>query len=781
MVLSPALRRAIVAVEMHPETLRVQAPVRADGLVRFDLCVRVPLPSRLDGPGPFGIRREEPVTLELPDTYPLGHTRFVLRADFDTSHPHLQPLRPGARLEPCLSALGTEELVLTRGGTESLIDQLASWFARAANGTLVDLDHGWEPRRRDRFDGYVCVDESAVRGLAGQGRRGDACWYAAPARVPGDRPYDHARVVLDLDRRLTVPQALDLVSTAVPSPSGSSMPGISLVAWAGRSASGTPHVASEYRPDSVATLAGVRECARDYRCETEFTGALAALSEALGCHGAGRRFLVTILLLARRPVALLGTDSPIEISAYVLPAVAAADLRIGDDVEVWQLGHRNRLSPALLHRLARGPGPLRRPRWTLVGCGSVGSKIALHAAREGKGPERAIDVQAFEPHNFARHAMLPSAELDPDGLAWKSDALASALEGLAQPCGSHRIDARHLCAGSRRPEQVVGSGTGHLVNTTASIAVRGALVQSTWRKRRPVIVETCLFGAGRIAYLASEAIDASGKRANPDASDLVGELYHRLRSDPELAALVHGAATERVMLGQGCSSATFVLSDARLSSLAAPLATALLEVLEADAAPTAGRITFGVLDEDGLGQRWERVEVGPRTLVRDPEAPGMEVRLAPRVIDAIEVEIAARPGVETGGWLLGRFSEIGERFEVLDVLPATPGSEHRPDRFVMAAGDMVPVHRALASGTGGALRVIGTWHNHLADSGPSRIDRDAAARIAATESASPNLLLIRMTKRYRFLVAERASGLGSAEPLEAGKPGTVDPVVESRR
>ena len=43
---------------------------------------------------------------------------------------------------------------------------------------------------------------------------------------------------------------------------------------------------------------------------------------------------------------------------------------------------------------------------TVLGCGSLGSKISLHLGRAGFGNMSFVDNEALSPHNSARHALL---------------------------------------------------------------------------------------------------------------------------------------------------------------------------------------------------------------------------------------------------------------------------------------------------------------------------------------------------------------------------------------
>ena len=75
------------------------------------------------------------------------------------------------------------------------------------------------------------------------------------------------------------------------------------------------------------------------------------------------------------------------------------------------------------------------------------------------------------------------------------------------------------------------------------------------------------------------------------------------------------------------------------------------------------------------------------------------------------------------------------------------------DIFVLGTDGLVKAITDIVSRSRGALYPLGTWHNHLTNSGPSHIDR-RAARLLARQQRIPVLLLIKTPGGYRFLTAE---------------------------
>jgi hypothetical protein len=112
------VRRALRLIEAHPSVERVTADRVEDSDVTVAVVdIRTELANawRAAGVSPSGVRAIEPVTFAFTAGYPLGAPNIRLRADFNRSHPHIQPSRDGGRPEPCLVAGSPREVLRVRG------------------------------------------------------------------------------------------------------------------------------------------------------------------------------------------------------------------------------------------------------------------------------------------------------------------------------------------------------------------------------------------------------------------------------------------------------------------------------------------------------------------------------------------------------------------------------------------------------------------------------------------------------------------------------------------
>ena len=168
---------------------------------------------------------------------------------------------------------------------------------------------------------------------------------------------------------------------------------------------------------------------------------------------------------------------------------------------------------------------------------------------------------------------------------------------------------------------------------------------------------------------------------------------------------------------------------------------------------------MGRLCEDGVSQAWTTKDVAPFTIVASAKGKSIVSRLARRVTTEIDAEIARKSGSETGGVLVGRFSDISNAFHVVDTLPAPPDSKFSSEEFVLGTEGLKNALKEIADSSGNALYALGTWHNHLQPSGPSKTDIHTAAKLAIGQ-LFPVLMIIRTPKGFHQLTAE-AIGVSS--------------------
>jgi hypothetical protein len=763
---SAAIERALRQLAGHNAIAEMGTPsVRASGAVSVDIGIRVALPNAwmAEGVSPNGVRSIERASFLFPTAYPLRAPIVTLRQDFDRSLAHVQPGDPGSPPEPCIVDGRLSELLQQRG-LFGIVDQLALWLENAALGRLIDPQHGWEPVRRDSLDDVIVADAAHLRGLVTRhaGRavlRFDYLRFGRPDEEKSTYGIiDSASMTLNTEslRKLMSEKNLPGIDDTA---RGSSL---GLVVWSGKMPSGVPVVASEYHPETVNTIAALRERASLYGCEEPLRSGLDWLRQCASNLTARWRWPIAIILIARRPFPLIGTNSVLELCPYITDIGAPDLFAAGDSTPVRPAGHRDIVSVPLLRRLSGNDNAATSPLWVLLGAGSLGSKIGLHLARAGAAPSWVIDRASLSPHNAARHALVPErGRLFRSWLGGKAKALADAIGGLNQNAEACDMDVVSLLRHTAERRRVLPKKASLLVNATASLVAREAIGGEA-PGTLPLVVETMLYADGAIGLMTIEGTDR-----NPNCLDLMAEAYAMIGAHARLRPLVLGPeSVSRQRIGEGCGSLTMAISDARISMMAAPMAEVIRERLHQPKPTPQGRILIGMIQKDGLSMSWIQQEMMSTHLVSIEGTGNWTVRLGPRAHALIVEEVARWPAEETGGILMGRLSEAARSIHIVDVLAAPPDSRRSVNEFVLGTGGVNTAIRSYTDRAGGTLYCLGTWHSHLAVSGPSGLDH-ATARTVALARLAPSVLLIRTPVGYTGVLADNLTERSPPTPQAA--------------
>lgn len=737
-----AVTLAVRAFSAHPQASLTDGPTYDDegavAQVAFDLSFGGRWLAT--GGSPTGVRPVETVELRFPPDYPLQPPSLSLRADFGRNCPHIQPwLTATGRVVPCLVDGPINEFIAA-AGLRGLADQAYAWLNSAAEGRLIDGGRGWEPARRDELSSFLAIDEDGLRGLA-EDHRGGFQFFSSDYYCDGDPLGGGGFYYGTLGERATL--KLDIRERLLSDRRHSIGVGFVVAVWPEPDAQGRPWISDEYLPDDTSIADALWDRARDHGVEGPLRRALALMKHRCASKE-GADFPLVVLMLVRRPRPLAGADSPIELFGYVTPLRHPGGALEAENDPVWPVGLHNSLSGALMQRMSGTP---IGPKWALLGAGSLGSKVGLHLGRQAWSPFLVVDKGVLTPHNAARHGLYPSG---PDrGAGWlsaKADALASTLRGLGGEArglkGDHLTLAQDLrpMRGKSQPRW--------LVNTTASLVVRETLASPDFESL-PRQIEMALYGTGRIGLMAVE-----GERRNPNTLELATALYQRAADDPRLGAdLLADEAVGRIETGQGCGSLTTMMTDARISTMAALCAEAFTALPD----EPWGHLRLFRRDAD-LGVNAEAQEVAAFHRIPIDGMPGWTLSLSTGVKAEIKTEAALHPATETGGVLIGRASALARSIIVTALEPAPPDSERRHDLFVLGIEGLAEAIEDRRARSGGLLDVVGTWHSHLGSARPSGTDHGSAAIVGAS-ATSPMSLLIIGTDGFRAI---------AATPQEAG-------------
>ena len=764
------VRRALDAIHEHPlfELRSVQQDLRYKDWVEATVIAKPELPNpwMAQGRSPNGILASEAVTLLLPPTFPLRAPRIYLRPDFNRGLPHLFPSPLDQPPTPCVYDGDLSELQIQRGFT-AVLEQMVLWLENAALQQLVNPDQGWEPVRRDSLDDWLVVDSDHIRSFVST--KGGFVVFGLNYVGWTFKETEHAyRGIVHAN---PIQVSLEAIvrwcdEKDVPRQEGTVCGrSLAILVWPPKRSSKRPCVTDRYLPETVFDLASLKARAVEYGCSRQLDKALRTLDNCRRRHRVSRRQPIAVILVARRPIHLIGSESKLELCPYVVDIKNSPGSPSRGGVVVRPAGHLEAIGVNLLRNMSGYSVKSAVVPWTQLGAGSLGSKIAIHMARAGYAPASVIDKAFLRPHNFARHALLPPAEGASFALySRKAEALRTAIEGLGQTAAAYSEDIVTATTNITSINKLLPENHRAVVNSTASLPVRERLASIPTSVRIPRVIETSQYARGEVGLLTVEGPDR-----NPDTADLALEAFHLIAEDEKLAARVFDDSDgmQRQQIGDGCGSMTMAMSDGRLSMMAALMAEIVLKHQQGGLPHASGRVYLGTVQDDGFSVSWHTEPIAPWHVLPVDKARDWQVRISDRAHSKIVAESTRHPEVETGGVLMGSFSEATQTFRVTDVLQAPLGSIRERDRFVLGTCDPTSNPDQYAPKS---IHCLGTWHTHVDESGPSTQDLATAALVGEAR-LEPSVLLIRTPTAYRATLASRrlppTEAQQSEEPIPA--------------
>jgi len=739
MKLPPHLADALTAIQSYPDVMDARVVQLSDNgtlLVEATFDTNLPTRWKAAGTSRTGVRPTEVVEITFPASFPSEAPSFTLRPDFNSSLPHINPHDAGERIPPCLFAGSNLEL-LHSGGMYRLIDQMAEWLRKAGRGQLIEFSQGWEPMRRDSFPDTLVFDPDEF--LPSRSNFGRHVLYEASSLWFEEGGASLCKGLKKLSSNILNAKDIHRIFNAERGKNevliGTSL---AVVCWPAATKDGMPQVEDSYQPDTVDTLAGLLERASIINCRHAFDSFLGNLNHVSAELKSTIAYPVYIVLPVRRPIHVIGLNSDFEFLAYKV-MVKCPGMLTDNSLPVMPISFLNPISPGLLKRTSGLNIELAQVAFGYLGCGSLGSKLALHSARAGITPAYLIDNERMAAHNVARHALLPWQTIS---LKSKASELADMIQDFVgkKPC-TFEDDIRALPFSDRKFKEFFLDPAKALVNTTGSHAVREYLHKTPMRSR---IIEGCLTYQGTVGVLTVE-----GPQKNPHSVDLINAAYEILREHGKLAPL-HNPNEHKLQVGVGCNSMTMPMSDARISYFAAAMSQFLL-ALQQQGLPEQGRVSVGLLHKDGLSLEWKTSQPGKTHSAVVSEDEGWSVRILDDAHQKIIAETGLYPNSETGGIIVGRVSPISREVTITNVLPAPLDSRRLSSQFVLGIDGLGESIRNYNETGAGVLWCLGTWHSHLQVSGPSGTDLKTAKSIQGLLRGAV-VLLIRHPEGYEAIV-----------------------------
>lgn len=427
---------------------------------------------------------------------------------------------------------------------------------------------------------------------------------------------------------------------------------------------------------------------------------------------------IPVIVGIKRPNQIIGFNSDIEfINFYLIVKVTDKETgNLSDQIQVKFQRHNQPLTIAKSVEISGATFDLESA--LIFGCGALGSKIAMHFARNGYTGFLIVDPDFVSAHNLTRHALLANS-IGKN----KARALVDEIQALFPHDKVHCIPVSNI------GERVLTGKLKELAEVfdwifdfTASETFFNILV-TTDLKIKAKVCRTYLSDFGNIAITLLE-----GENRTIRLDDLVASLYYEALTNSQVSNWLikeqkNNMHTKLVNVGIGCNSETSVLSDDVISLQAA--SKALLFKKLSKRPPTffsTGHIFINeIVETDSLALRSAHIQVLPFVTVKANNDPEWEIRYRNGLISRLKSEMGKAMPNETGGIFIGSINYKTRTIHVVDVVDAPPDSQANPGCFFRGVKNLPEQIQEVQQKTGGQLGYIGEWHTH--PFGPNSLSR----------------------------------------------------------
>lgn len=654
---------------------------------KISATVTVNLPSKFTKAGitAIGVKEKEDVIFLFGNSFPLKSPIIQLRDDFPRCFPHINP--SDKKVLPCIYMGNLSELLQQNGWMNEILNQLVDWLEKAASNDLIDYDQGWEPMRNDRNVGFIQYDIDEVVAFFKK--------LKTTSFIEETKYEERGRTILT--GHLCNPAKLKNAHTLIFL---------------------SPRVIDRYVPNSIRNLGELYDYANSI--------GIAEIKDSIEVSDLKyvNEDKLFIILVVRRPVNIIGGDSNLEFLNFVITKSQHRKKKKRElkrtlpDCDVGMLYHVKDKSPALLKRLSGTQTKINEQKSiALLGCGSLGSKIGVHLARNGNCPFLCIDKDIFMPHNNARHALT---------LTWaqnKAELLSLSMFSIAKIGATPvTIDAMDVDYSNSRI----------IIDTAASLSVRSFLMS---RPDLPSIISCGLYGKGRYGLLIIENKDKTGR-----LTTIWADLYYRSLLDTNIRKVLFLPNLDNVLIGQSCSSQTMVADDARISLMAATMSLRIQSVLETELPYYSEFYLFEYADNYSL--KSARYVVPKFQKLHSAKKLDWDIYISETLVDKMKKVMHEKAPNETGGALLGSVFLYSKTIVITGIIKAPPDSIENPTLFIMGIEGLEQEIKKTERTTQGKVTYLGTWHSHPHGGGASTTDKGTFEKLLFVRNYEPTVCLI---------------------------------------
>ncbi len=711
----PAIFSAIQEIEAHYAVKRIRDISFTDGVVfiKTEWAVTLPNITLKKGISATGVKQIEDVYWKIPLDYPQHAPSPRLRKDFPTNLPHINPYTPGNLVYPCVTVASLEDLLHSRG-LQSILDAMNDWLNNAAADELHCPVQGWEYVRRDNTAGTITIDAYSVRDELNAINK--------TVRFYDFRYYYWNDSSKTLEGSLISPHFgsansdykesyLGIINTSDIRCS----PGILFQTKKNR-------IFGEYRPEMVTSFEILRNFAKYLDLHEAFDARLKYLLSIFNNSSPQRKKKIPveeflIIFAIRRPFKLIGSNSEWELLPYRVSIESDEKIQFSKSI-VQPTSFIECCSPKLLQAVSgESANPLIKI--ALLGCGSLGSKIALHLAKTGRYEFELVDKDIFSSHNNARHGLITP---DFDSL------IPSKPHLLHREISRLNVKSKPIFNDIRQMGKTTGFSlnkkTNYIIDSTASLPTRYFLAHHC--KIIPgQLVHCVLYGKSTMGLIAIEGAERSVR-----VDDLMAFANTTcIESDANRAAMYGDSGPERNHYGEGCGSITTTMNDIDVSLMSAAITSKISDNISQEKNMTNGLLHIGTVEKNSLNMQWNTFEFMDTFVISRDEKFEWDIRILGNVSHKIGQLSNIDTAVENGGIIAGQICSLSNTIYVTYLLDAPEGSRRSFNYFDLSTNGLPEKFNEIHRRTNGQVTFLGTWHSHTRPIPPSLKDKKTLSQL----------------------------------------------------
>lgn len=407
---------------------------------------------------------------------------------------------------------------------------------------------------------------------------------------------------------------------------------------------------------------------------------------------------VYYMIALLRPTRIIGKESRIN---YLCFRARAADIvNNNQSAHIDEVLIKDYPNMTTARDLSKTPASIYDKRIAILGCGAVGSKLALHLYRSGIDKLTLVDYDILEPHNLCRHALLCTPF---EKGQKKVELLKEALNGLFL-CVSDQIETSEKDAIAYLKETDLKK-VDLIIDASASSSVMHG-IDSIKFPDSTKVVRACLSQGGDIGITY---VSTGSQRL---LSDFYAEILRLSITDDDISHWLNQEkkdSKEDVRIGEGCHSYTMKVSDDTISSHAALMSNLIRHIKEPRSEDGIMLSIANDIFPGSMVTNWYSIpDYFTFPCGNDKE---WNIRISRDLLDSIRKDVRAHGKKEAGGYLFGQIDFKRHLIYVLsNYIPEE--SKHAVTQIELSKKGYHQYYKMISDRSAGQIFYIGDWHSH---------------------------------------------------------------------